>query len=153
MTNETLKIFVDQLREGTVHKIDEKLSSDFMDVKEKELSFTKDVYVKGEAYLAENELILNLDISAEALIPCSICNEVFAVPIKLKNLYHAEPLSDIKSGVFNAEQVVRDAVLLDVPPFAECHDGNCPARKEISKFLKSSEPGEDGDRYRPFADL
>lgn len=151
------KIFVDQLKKGHVEKIDESFDPDFMLVQEKDLAFEDPIKVKGEAYTAEGELILHLDLATEATLPCSICNGPAKVPIHVKNFYHNEPLAEIKSGVFSMRDVIRDAILLDTPPFAECHEGHCPERKDIEKYLKKPKsPQADSDLedgYKPFEGL
>jgi uncharacterized metal-binding protein YceD (DUF177 family) len=144
-------IYIDQLRNGKAASIDESLPTDFMDVQEDGLSFTRSVIVKGKAYIAEQDLIINLDISAHGIVPCSICNELVDVEIAIDNFYHAEPLAQIKSGIFDFRPIIREAVLLDTPAFAECQ-GHCPKRGEVAKYLKKPHKnGEEG--YHPFADL
>lgn len=149
--DDALKIYIEQLREGRERKFEESLDPAFLDIREKELSFNKPVGVEGTAYLAEDELVIRWDIEAEARIPCRICNEWVAVPIRIDNFYHSEPLSEIKTGIYNSKELLRETVLLEVPTFAECHQGRCPKRKEVDKYLKESLDQEEG--YRPFADL
>jgi uncharacterized metal-binding protein YceD (DUF177 family) len=152
--DDDFKIFVEQLRNGHERKIEEVLDPEFLDIHEKDLSFRKKVYLKGKAYLAEDELILHWDAQTEAEISCSICNEPVSIGIQIQDFYHAEPLSEIKTGIFNFKDLLRETILLEVPPFAECHQGKCPKRKEIKKYLKDpSKKGLDEERYHPFADL
>ncbi len=150
------KIYVDQLRDGHADKINDEVSPQFLEVQEKELVFTDPVKLEGETYLANDDLILHLNIVAFASIPCSICNERVKVEIGLNNFYHAEPLDNITTKVFDFSSIVREAILLEVPAFAECHEGKCPHRKAIEKYIKSEpaqgQPRED-EVYRPFADL
>ncbi|MBA3722077.1 MAG: hypothetical protein H0W88_06730 [Parachlamydiaceae bacterium] len=153
--DDVFKIFIEQLRDGHERIISEKLSPEFLDVHEKELTFEKDVEVEGVAYLAEDELIINWSIHAEPMLPCSICNEKVPVDINLHNLYHSEPVANIKTGVFHFKDLLRETILLEVPPFAECNQGNCPKREEVKKYMKersTNEPDEE-EGYRPFADL
>ncbi len=147
------KIYVDRLRDGQEIKIEERVSPDFLEIREPDLAFQKNIEVKGVAYLAENELILNLSILAEALVACSICNEKVPIGIKIENFYYAKPLSEIKSSIFNFKDLLRETILLEVPAFAECNQGNCPKRKEIEKFLKLPANESDEEGYQPFADL
>lgn len=150
--NDAFKIFVEQLRAGNVEKINEELKPDFLDIHEKELSFSDPVFLKGEAYLAENELILHFTIETLAELPCSICNGAVKVPIKVQNMYHHEPLSVVKSGIFNMVDVLREAILLEIPPFVEC-EGNCPKRKEIEKYMRKPQADNKEPGYRPFENL
>lgn len=132
----SIKIFVDQLKQGKVEKIDRILNSALLGVNESNLSYGSTLSVAGEAYIAEDELVLHLDISAEAKIPCSICSEPVAVPVRIKGLYHIEPLSHIKHGIFEATEVIRENLLLETPAFVECAGGNCPQRQAMAKYFK-----------------
>lgn len=152
--DDAFKIFVEQLREGNVEKIEEQLSPDFLDIHEEALIFDKPISIKGEAYLAENELVLRLDISTSARLPCSICNEPVELPIQLKGFYHSEPLDAVKSGIFNMKDTLREGILLETPKFAECRQGSCPKRKDLEKYFKKTPvKGQEDDGYRPFSDL
>lgn len=159
MNDEAFKIYVEQLRDGHVHKIKEIHAPDFLDVHEDELRFEKPVDVEGEAYLADDKLILHLNISTHAIIPCSICNGPVDVEIQLPNFYHMEEPENIKSGIFDFGEVLREAILLEVPAFGECHQGNCPERAQVAHYLKTptkSGSGVDSDEeegYHPFADV
>lgn len=153
--DDVFKIYVEQLRDGHIEKIDEKLGAGFLDVQEKELSFEDPVLVKGEAYLAEENLILNLNAITQAIIPCAICNAPVKVEIEVKHLYHLEPLAEIKGSIFNFKELLREEILLALPGFTEC-EGRCPRRKEIAKYLAESEKekaSEEDEGYQPFADF
>ncbi len=151
--DDIFKIYIEQLREGHEEKIHEKLDSSFLDIQESELAFDKWVDLKGVAYLAEHELVLHWDIRTEAFVPCSICNETVRVPIHIQNFYYSEPLSEIKSGIYHFKNLLRETILLEVPPFNECNGGNCPKRQEYKQFLKEPSSPSDEEGYQPFADL
>ncbi|HRD55973.1 MAG TPA: hypothetical protein PLC42_06210 [Parachlamydiaceae bacterium] len=158
--NDAFKIFADQLRDGHEEEIHENFPPDFIGVKEKDLSFNESVKVDGKAYLAEDSLVLNFDIKAFAMIPCAVCNSLVRTEIAIHNFYHAEPLSEIKSGIFHLQEILREVILLETPQFAECNQGKCSEREKISKYLKTPIEGEIpgksalmDDGYRPFSDL
>lgn len=152
--DESFKIYVDQLKKGGVEKIHEEFTPDFLDIHENDLSFKDPVIVEGEAYLAESELILKLKIATSAWIPCSVCNEPVKVDFHLDNLYIATPLSEIKSGIFTLVEPLREAILLEVPAYAEC-GGACPERKNVEKYLKTYPLSKEAEsmHYRPFEGL
>lgn len=152
--NDIFKIYIEQLRDGREEKIHEKLDPSFLDIHETDLVFDKPVELEGVAYLAEHELVLHWDIRTEVTIPCIICNESVTVPMHIQNFYYSEPIAEIKTGIYNFKDLLRETVLLEVPPFTECHDGKCPQRKEYQHFLKeSSDQFSDEEGYHPFADL
>lgn len=152
--DDSFKIYIEQLREGHEEKIHEKLDPSFIDIHEADLIFETPVELKGVAYLAEHELVLHWDIRTEVLIPCSICNELVKVPIQVQNFYYSEPTSEIKAGIYNFKNLLRETILLEVPAFTECHGGNCPKRQEYQKYLKEpSNPLSQEEGYNPFVDL
>lgn len=152
--DDLFKIFVEQLREGHEEKIEEKYDPGFLEIDEPDLVFDTPVELEGVVYLADRELIFHWNIKTEALISCSICNELVRVPIEIRNFYSSEPLTEIKSGIYNFKNLLRETILLEVPPFAECNGGKCLKRKEYDKYLKEpSNNSDDEEGYQPFADL
>lgn len=148
------KIFLNSLKGGHVEKIEEKFKPDFLDIHEAELEFVDPVYVKGEAYFADENLIIHLEISTEARLPCTICNEPVKLPIKLQNFYYSEPIGDVKNGIFSMRDAIREGVLVEVPSFAECNNGTCPKRAEFEKYLRKPTASQElDDHYRPFDGL
>lgn len=153
--DECFKIYFEQLREGHEEKIHEKLDSSFLDIRESDLVFDRPVELQGVAYLAEQELVFHWNIRTEVLIPCSMCNEPVRVLIHIQNFYASVCIKEIKSGIYNYKDLLRETILLEIPPFAECNGGKCPKRQEYVKYLKeSSDLSPDGEEgYHPFADL
>ncbi len=153
---DVFKIYIDQLRDGHEEKIIEKLNPAFLDVREEDLNFVDPVDIKGEAYLAENDLVLHLDIHTLATIPCAICNEEVKVPINLNNFYHTVPTTEIKSGIYFFKEMLRENILLSTPLFAECNQGQCPEREKLKRFFRdndSSDKNSEDEGYHPFAHL
>ena len=151
--NERFKIYVDRLTHGEVEKVTEAFSPDFLGIEENDLVFGDPVNVSGEAYTVGDRLILHLTLGTIGKVPCSICNEPVNVDIKIEGLYHDEPLENIKTGVFDYSEVLRGAILLQTPDFAECHQGNCPERNEKEKFFRKTDVKEGEESYQPFKDL
>ena|ERR1700722_3170400 len=142
-----LKIYIDRLKGGQTLAIDESLPPDFLDLHEKDLVFLEPIRLKGEAYLANEHLIIHLNIQTVVRLPCNICNDSVCIPLAVKNIYLTEPLAQIKSAIFDLTGEVRESILLQAPSFAECHSGKCPERANLKQFLK-----EDIAHF-PFADL
>lgn len=154
--DDRFKIYIEQLRDGHIEAISESFSPDFLEVQEKDLRFPNPIEVKGEAYLAEDNLVLHLTIATTAIIPCSICNEPVSVKIDIDGLYYAIPVEEIRAGIFNFREILRESVILEAPALSECNDGHCPQRKEIEKYLKKDRVPSDLDLdegYQPFADI
>jgi uncharacterized metal-binding protein YceD (DUF177 family) len=155
VNSEGFKIHVEQLRHGGTEKIEEEFTPEFIDVHEEGLDFQDPIFVEGEAYVADHELILCLNVSTHALVPCSVCNEIVKVFIQVPKLYAAEPLENIKNGIFSMESMIREAIVLEAPQFVKCGQTVCLKHKEIEKYFhqapSSDEAADEG--YRPFEGL
>lgn len=151
---EPFKIFVDRLKEGSTHLIEETVAPDFMDIHEKELEFLQPIKIEGEAYVADQDLVIKLEAEATAVIPCRICGNPVEAIVKIPPFYHHIPVKEVKGAIFLFNDILREAILLDTPHFAECGEGKCPARTEIARYLKQ-EDSQKGDEegFHPFADI
>ena len=145
-----LKVYLDRLQGGKTEIIDLTLSSTFMDVDEADLKFNDRVIIKGKAYLANDHLVIHLKVETKVSIPCSVCNKMVLMPIQVPEFYHTEDLEEVKGRVYHYANPLREAILLEVPPFGECL-GGCAERKELEKY-KPSEGNTDSVQF-PFADL
>lgn len=143
------QIYIDRLKDDDTESIHEITKTDFLDTQEEELSFSGDAIISGQAYLAKNHLILDLKIKLHAILPCSICNKQTEIPIEIDDFTHTQELCEVPSAIYDYTEDLRAAILLKIPRFIECHHGHCPSRKEINKYLNSSDRGT----HSPFSDL
>lgn len=151
--NDQFHIYIDRLKDQHTEVLNLSLTPDFLDVDEPELRFRKPVAVRGKAYLALQELVLDLEVAATAEMPCAICNEPTETPINLDRLMLVEPISEVQSGIFDMRSLVREAILLELPLKVEC-PGGCPKRLEVEKFFKQpSSDTLDGGNFYPFKEL
>ncbi len=154
MKSKNFVIYIDRLKDGQTYAIDEESPSDFLDISENELSFPSPVMIRGKAYLADDHLVLQLDIRTQFSMPCSICNGTTTLPIEIKNFYHIEPVEEITSHIFDYTELLREDILLQIPTFVECHNGHCPERKDVNTYLKKKTPSPQKEQvHYPFADL
>lgn len=152
MEPDAFKVYIDRLHNGKTQRVEALFPPEFLDVNEESLRFEKPVMVHGEAYIAEEDLVLHFKVEAEVLMPCSICNEMTPVVLSLPSFYEAVPLADVKGAIYDFRDCLREEVLLQIPHTVECQEGTCPARHEVSQYLKA-EKAEENDGYQPFADL
>lgn len=154
---DNLNVYVDRLKNGERHCFNEALDPAFLDLPGDELSFVEKVLLKGEAYFVDNHLVIHLNISAPATLPCSICNDPARIEIAMKNLCLTIPSEEIKGAVYNIASTIRESILLQAPLYAECNGGTCPERTAIKSFLTTEArkaPTADKDVVHfPFADL
>lgn len=152
---EKFKIYIDRLKNGHVEKFVTTTSPAFLEIDEDELTFHDGVQVKGEAYLADDHLVAHVSVTTSAFLPCSICNTPVRIPISIKDVY-TTPLAEIHSAIYDLTDQVRETILLQIPLFAECHEGKCPEREEIKKFFNMHSQPKEGNSSQvhfPFADL
>lgn len=142
-----LKIYIDRLKDDDTEQIFEVLDPEILDLQDEELFFEDKVTVSGQAYLAKNHLILEGKIKALVKIPCSICNESIAIQIDIEDFNHTIEICEVPASIYDYADEIRSAILLKVPQFIECHEGNCPSRKDVSNFFKREEC------FTPFAEL
>ncbi len=153
---ERFKIYVEQLRSQDLEQLEEVFPPDFINVNEKDLSFSDPIKLTGQAYLADGDLVLRLDANTTCRIPCCICNEWVRVDLAITGFYHAVPLAEIKTGVYNYQEILRETLILEVPHLAECRGGKCPKREALGRYLKketTTKTKEAEEGYQPFLDL
>jgi uncharacterized metal-binding protein YceD (DUF177 family) len=146
-----LTIFTEQLRNGKREQIDHVLPPDFFGITEADLTFHSPIYVKGEVYATDEDLILQLSAHTEVKMPCSICNEMTLVTLKTEELYHTVLLDELESTTFDFTDILREEIVILIPQYVECQEGQCPERKTLSKFMKSKAISP--QNHFPFADL
>lgn len=147
------RVDIGALSEESSYRFHDKISSDFLDIKEEELVFETPITISGEAYLANDHLVIHIQAELKASMPCSICNKSAALSIEIKNHYFTKELAEIKDHYFDFSDDLRQTILLEVPSFIECEDGSCPSRKELQKFYKKIKPEEDEEKHFPFKGL
>ncbi len=150
--NTQLKIYADRLKSGAEENIKEEVDSSLLDINEPNLRFAPTIKITGKAYLANDHLIIQLQIQSEVTVPCAICNDDVTVPLSIKDFIHTHSLSSIPSHVIDYTNEVREAILLNTPDFTECHKGKCPERAKLKKFIKTEEETAPPVQF-PFSDL
>lgn len=156
MNTEAFNIYIDRLKDGVVEIISESLSPEFLGLKEDDILFIGEISLSGEAYTADNEFIMHLNVEANVQLPCRICDDPVKVPIVLKGLYIIEPIETIKSGIFCFKDPLRESILLEAPHFVKCGGETCLKSKMFEKYLKTESEtlkNQDDDYYRPFENL
>jgi uncharacterized metal-binding protein YceD (DUF177 family) len=147
---DNFKIYIDRLR-AEEEKIEEILSPFFMQIEESDLAFKEPIELKAKAYLTDDNLVFQFTCITTALMPCAICNEDVKIKIEVKENCQIEPLENIKGGIFDFKEIVREAILLELPLITECHEGNCPERANMAKYLSKNNNRE--TEAHPFSDL
>ena len=143
---DTLKIYIDRLKDEEVEAIDEQVDAEVFDISEKDLKLEGKVAVSGSAYLTKEHLILDLKIETKASMPCSACNKMFTLSAIQDAFSQTVELDEIKGAIYDFTNDIRTQILLKIPAFSECHDGKCPNREELNQFFSK-------DENLPFSEL
>lgn len=151
LIDERFYVHIGRLKAGQTEKIEESVSVELFEFPECEMQFLDPVHLCGEAYVADDELVIRLDLEVRVRIPCRICNDPVEVATKVKDFYHVQPLGEIKDDHFMIRDLVRDTLLLETVELVEC-EGKCPRSEEFKKYIKESDEVLD-ETYRPFTDL
>ncbi len=149
---DAFKVYIDRLKSGEVQKIEGSFVPSFLELDEDELHFKAPIELRGEAYIAEDHLVIHLHAKTFIEMPCAVCNEMIQVPLTSGNFYHTEPLADIPSALYDFGLAVREALLIELPRTAECNGGKCPARETIAPYMRSEKKGDTTTHF-PFADF
>lgn len=133
-----LKIYTDSIKNDSKFSFKEIISTHNLLPKESDLIFADTLKLSGDAYLAGDHVMIDLNAQLAVQMPCSICNEPVSLTLKLSHFTHAEPLEEISGGVFDFTSLLISSLLLELPQFIECN-GQCPERENLKKYLKNPE--------------
>src|SRR5262245_11118195 len=113
-------LYIDRLRGGEEFFFEEEMNPDFLNLEnDPEFSSSEKVRVSGKAYLAGDWLVIQGSIETALTVLCSMCNESFGMPVHV-DWVHEEPISNIKGGLFDYSELVREEILLEVPYYRLC---------------------------------
>ncbi len=147
MSEFSFKIYLASFKEGARERIEGSASPTFLDIQEKNLKFLEQVSIQIDVELTKEHLILYPSLKTEAWIPCAICNQDIPVVVTVSQFCHMENRKEIFGGFLDIRELLREALLLEVPQIAECKEG-CPERVALAKYLTKKKEGN-----LPFQDL
>lgn len=133
---------VDLLRKEGAKDLDMSIESGRLQLDHQDAKFGPKVQLKGQAYLVDDRLILNLNVSTHAILPCTICNGEAEKLVEITNLYHVEELKNMKTTLFDFSEILKQEIFLEVPKYAECANGNCPERESMNHYLGVKKPSQ-----------
>ncbi len=150
--DDSLKIFLDRLKGDKKEKIEGLFSVSLLEKTEPDCTVSDQVQVELEAYLTSELLVIHLNAKGKVWLPCVVCNQITDKEIEAKGFYQTYPIKDIKDRIFDVLPILKEALLIEIPPFLECNQGDCPERKHIKSFLKKASSEKTGEHF-PFSDL
>ncbi len=153
--NGKLTIFIDRLQQGKEERLKATLPPDCMELDDPDLQFRAPIEVSLRAYLADNQLVLHLNIETEINLRCGICNNLTTKAFHLPSLTEVVPIASIKGNVYDCCPLLREVILLEVPHYVECR-GNCLQRAKIAHYLTGKHPDCPPPKEEvqfPFSDL
>lgn len=135
----TCLLFLDDLSREEEVSLAFELDPSFLDLTEKdEAQPSKPIVAQGTASLVGEFICLNLDVQCSFMLPCALCNEKFEYEVSA-SIEHQEPVENIKQRKWDFTDLVREAILLEVPFFPQCGGETCRHRDEIQKYLVNPE--------------
>jgi len=126
-------LYVGRFHDGKIEEIEWEIPPNFLDVADGNLFFEHPVFVSGKAYVASTHLIIQIDIKTIYGTYCKICNEKIFIPLELNGVYFTEDLDSIPSKIYNTQESIREAILLEIPLYSEC-TGGCSLRNEFETY-------------------
>lgn len=147
LMNHPFTVSLSRLQKEGVIALSEHLEDDFLEVHERDLDYTDPIDLKGSIELAGSAVLIKFSLVTAATSPCIICGKLVKIAVNLNDVCHAEPLENIRGEIFDYSAIVRDLILTETAPYAECQ-GNCPERKGIGQYLS-----RDGGSQCPFKDI
>lgn len=132
-------VYVDRIRDGSQVDLNEVSSPAFLDIdNDPEIRPSQDVSFSGNAYIADDWLIIQGSIETTLMMRCAMCSELFEFPVHITDWMHEEPIENCTSGTFSYEQLIRESVLLEAPFYALCGGKVCLHREEVSVYLSKA---------------
>jgi uncharacterized metal-binding protein YceD (DUF177 family) len=146
-----LCFFYEQLKEGESSCFEHEIDSSFLDLEnDKELRPISSVFVKGKIWKMADWLFVEAYVKASFETTCSYCSDLFHLPIELQPWKHEVCIDDIKEAFLDLREPLREAILLEIPYFAQCDGTTCKNINEVKKYLMK---GEKEQFQQPFKDL
>lgn len=131
-------IYIDRLNRGWVEKIALEVPPETFDLDTEHANFQTAIQLNGQAYLANDFLIIQISIATSVQTICTVCNDPLSAPIDLRNIYITKDLNEYRGATYHFQQDVVEEILLARPAYIECNGGQCPQRDEIKKYLKEN---------------
>ncbi len=150
-----LRLRIDGSSQSDDVLFEERLSPTFLDLRpDDELSAASDIVMSGRAYRASEWVMIEGQVTVSMRLPCAVCNEMCEFTIDLMPWKQSIPASSVKDGMVDISEALREAILIEVPFFKKCGGQTCHNANEISQYLTTDVPAEDGeDRNQPFLSL
>ena len=137
---EELKLYIDRLRACEYKKFSFTSTPEIMECEDEvdsDVLFEKNIDITGEATLANDHLMININIYTTVKNYCKICNEQISHELSISEKHIPFSLKTMKSGVFHLKSYVQELIFLNIPKYSECKN-LCPERSVIKKHLKDS---------------
>jgi DUF177 domain-containing protein len=147
--SDDFKIYIDRLRNEEIDSFKFEIDPSFLDINENELTFDRKILISGKSYLADDNLVIDLNAKTYYNMPCAFCSELIEKFLQIEHFTQVISLDTIKDAIFNFSDILRNEILLNIPQFIECDLNQCKERKNLAKYLKK-DPNEG---YYPFKEL
>ncbi len=133
-------IYIDRLKSGEELYIEERASSELLGIEnDPEIQPRSEIVFTGKAYLVEEYMIIEGRISTSCTMACSMCNELFELPIVIEEWRYEESIEKFRAAIFSYAGPIREAILIEVPYLGRCGGKSCRNAEEMAIYLKKAE--------------
>ena len=151
-----LCIRIEGSTDGEETLFEEQLALDFLDLPEgDELVPSSKVEVRGKAYRTGEWIVVEGKVETSMSLPCAICNERTEFPIGPFAWEIDVSATNVKNGMLDLTEELREAILLEVPYLVKCGGEVCRNESSVRQYLVSDEhrTDENDERHQPFRSL
>ncbi|WP_213318120.1 hypothetical protein [Chlamydiifrater volucris] len=148
-----LKIYVYRLKNiGDREALQYTVAPGVFSEKGLEKVFSCPIQVSGHVErVDEEQLVLSLSIQTEVGASCPFCDKAFSRTVAIDSICHLIEKDQLRDGVFDCSDLIRQEILLESEGLYECESGGCPDKAGIENFLQKKEKKFEGNN--PFENL
>ncbi|WP_213357477.1 hypothetical protein [Chlamydiifrater phoenicopteri] len=148
-----LKIYVYRLKNiGDRETLQYTVAPETFAEKGLEQVFSCPVQVSGHVERVDDEqLILSLSLQTEVGVSCPFCDKAFLRPVAIESICHLIEREQLRDGVFDCSDLIRQEILLESEGLYECEPEGCPSKAGVESYLQRKEEKFGGNN--PFENL
>jgi len=151
MNTNALILYLDHLQPDEEMAVSYTIDPAFLDFNPKdEVQPSRPVVVEGTCSLVDDFVILNLLVKAFFSVHCAHCNEQFEYEVCIDHFAHQELLENIEQKKWNLSEIVREAIVLELPFFPQCGGKKCLHIDELRKYFHVQTQEKDEGNSSPF---
>jgi uncharacterized metal-binding protein YceD (DUF177 family) len=151
MHTNSLIVSLDHLNTDEEMPISFVLEPSFLELSpQDEMKPSRPVVIEGTVSLVDDYVLLNMEIRAFFHVHCASCNDVFEYEVCLDQFSHQELLENIARRKWDVSEIVREAIVIELPLFPQCGGKECLHMDEIQKYFHTLSEEKEEEKSSPF---